>query len=125
MLTNVLTPPRLTAEEALDLSPYRWSIERMFFDLKEVLTLNRLYAANPNAVAMQVYAAAIVDNAFRVAQSDAAAHVGWEPEEISPAKLFPKIATASFLYLHEQEWERRWRRRHPRTHPRTRAEQST
>lgn len=67
----------------------------------------------------------VVDNAFRVAQSDAAAHVGWEPEEISPAKLFPKIATASFLYLHEQEWERRWRRRHPRTHPRTRAEQST
>lgn len=118
VLTNVLTPPRLTAEEALDLYPYRWSVERMFFDLKEVLNLNRLYAANPNAVAMQVYAAAIVYNAFRVAQSDAAAHVGWEPEEISPAKLFPKIATASFLYLHEQEWERRWRRRHPRTHPR-------
>ena len=66
---------------------------------------------------MQVYAAAIVYNAFRVAQSDAAVQVGWAPEEISPAKLFPKIATASFLYLHEQEWERRWRRRHPRTHP--------
>jgi IS4 transposase len=59
-LTNVLAPARLSAEEALDLYPYRWSVERMFFDLREVLNLNRLYAANPNAVAMQVYAAAMV-----------------------------------------------------------------
>jgi len=27
----------------------------MFFDLKEVLNLKHFYAANPNAVAMQVY----------------------------------------------------------------------
>jgi hypothetical protein len=47
VLTNVLTPARLSAEEALDLYPYRWGIERMFFDLKEVLNLNRVYAANP------------------------------------------------------------------------------
>jgi hypothetical protein len=112
----VLTPRRLTAEEALDLYSYRWSIERMFFDLQEVLNLNRLYAANPNAVAMQVYAAAPVYNAFRVTQSEAAAQVGSVPEEISPAKLFPKTATASFLYLYEQALERRWRRRHPRLH---------
>ena len=39
LLTNVLEPSRLSAEEALLLSPYRWSIERMFFDLKEVLNL--------------------------------------------------------------------------------------
>src|SRR4029453_3746235 len=73
LLTNVLAPARLSAEEALDLYPYRWSVERMFFDLKEVLNLNRLYAANPNAVPLQVYAAAIVYNALRVAQSDGAA----------------------------------------------------
>jgi hypothetical protein len=30
----------------------------MFFDLQEVLNFNRLYATNPNAVAMQVYTAA-------------------------------------------------------------------
>ena len=75
----------------------------MFFDLKEVLNLNRLYAANPNAVAMQVFAAAIVYNAFRVAQSEAAAQVGRPPEDISPAKFFPKIAVASFLYLYAQD----------------------
>jgi Transposase DDE domain len=50
VLTNVLAPVRLSAEEALDMYPYRWSVERMFFDLKEVLNLNRLYAANPHDV---------------------------------------------------------------------------
>lgn len=117
VLTNVLTPARLTAEEALDLYPYRWSVERMFFDLKEVLNLNRLYAANPNAVAMQVYAAAIVYNAMRVAQSDGAAQVGVPPEEISPAKFFPKLAVACHLYLQEQQWERRLARAGHRRHP--------
>lgn len=116
VLTNVLAPTRLSAEEALDLYPYRWSVERMVFDLKEVLNLNRLYAANPNAVAMQVYAAAIVYNALRVAQSDGAAQVGWEPERLSPAKFFPKVATATYLYLHRQQWERELRTRNRRLH---------
>ena len=89
----------------------------MFFDLKEVLNLNRVYAANPNAVAMQVYAAAIVYNGMRVAQSEAAAQLGWPPEEMSPAKLFPKLAVASHLYLQEQEWERQFHRQRSRTHP--------
>ena len=117
ILTTVVSPARLAAEEALALYPFRWSIERMFFDLKEVLNLNRLYAANPNAVAMQVFAAAIVYNAMRVAQSEAAAQLDEPPEELSPAKLFPKIAVASFLYAHGQQLQRQWERRHPRTHP--------
>ena len=117
VLTNVLTPARLSAEEALDLYPYRWGIERMFFDLKEVLNLNRVYAANPNAVAMQVYAAAIVYNGMRVAQSEAAAQLDWPPERISPAKFFPKLAVACHLDLQEQQWARQFRHRHPRAHP--------
>jgi hypothetical protein len=117
VLTNVLAPARLAAEEALALYPYRWGIERMFFDLKEVLNLNRVYAANPGAVAMQVYAAAIVYNALRVAQSDAAAQVGVPPEEISPAKFSPKVAAACHLYLQEQQWDRRLARRGGRAHP--------
>jgi hypothetical protein len=116
VLTNVLAPTRLSAEEALDLYPYRWSVERMFFDLKEVLNLNRLYAANPNAVAMQVYAAALVYNALRVAQSDGAAQVGWEPERLSPAKFYPKVATATYLYLNRQQWEREIRTRYRHLH---------
>jgi len=49
-----------------------------------------------------------------VAQSEGAAQVGVAPETISPAKFYPKIVTATFLYLHEQQWERQWRQRHPR-----------
>jgi len=116
LLTNVLEPARLSAEEALDLYPYRWSVERMFFDLKEVLNLNRLYAANPNAVAMQVYAAAMVYNALRVAQSDGAAQIGWAPEQLSPAKFYPKVATATYLHLHRQQWERELRTRYRHLH---------
>lgn len=121
VLTSVLTPTRLPAEAALALYPYRWSIERLFFDLKEVLNLNRLYAANPKAVAMQVYAAGLVYNAMRVAQSEAAAQVGLAPEDIAPAKFFPRLAATAFRYLLEQDIEReldqQWRRRHPRRHP--------
>lgn len=117
VLTNVLDVHRLPAADAIALYPYRWGIERMFFDLKEVLNLNRLYAANPNAVAMQVYAAAIVYNGMRVAQSEAAAQIHVVPEEISPAKFFPKVAAVFYLAVLEQRWERELRRRGGRAHP--------
>lgn len=116
LLTNVLDPERLRAEEALALYPYRWSIERMFFDLKEVLNLNRVYAANPNAVAMQVYAAGLVYNAMRVAQGEVAEAAGIAPEEISPAKFYPKLAAACQTYLVAQQWERRMKRLNPDPH---------
>lgn len=95
VFTSVLDPLRLSAPEALALYAKRWSIERLFFDLKEVLSLHHFYAANPNAVAMQVYAAAIVHTAFRVAQARIARDAGRIPEEISPAKFFPRMARAS------------------------------
>jgi hypothetical protein len=114
VLTNVLAPERLSAAEAIALYTARWSVERMSFDLKEVLNLNRVYAANPNAVAMQVYAAGLVYNAMRVAQADAAAAVGLAPEQLSPAKLYPRLAAACHLYLGAQFWEREMRRLNPR-----------
>jgi len=94
VLTNVLDPARLSAPEALALYPRRWTIERLFFDLKEVLNLNRVYPGNPNAIAMQVYAASCVYNALRVAQADVAEAAGIAPEAISPTKFFPKMAAA-------------------------------
>lgn len=94
LLTNVLDPGQLSASTAMRLYPRRWNIERMFFDLKETLNLHRFYAANPNGVAMQVYAAAMVYTAMRVAQADAARQVRVQPEEISPAKFFPRVANA-------------------------------
>ena len=87
-----------------------------YFDLKTVLNLNRVSAANPNAVAMQVYAAGLVYHAMRVAQSEAAATLGVPPEEISPAKFFPRVAVACSLHGLEPPWGRAFHRRHPRTH---------
>jgi len=95
LLTSVLDPLKLTAEEALALYPLRWQIERVFFDLKTTLKLGRFYTANPNGVAMQLYATAMVYNAFRGAQGRIARQHGIAPEDISPAKLFPKLAEAS------------------------------
>jgi hypothetical protein len=102
-----------SAAEALSLYPHRWTIERLFFDLKEVLNLNRVYAANPNAVAMQVYAAGCVYNAMRVAQAEVAAAAGLAPEAISPAKFFPKMAAACHAYALFELWFLEARRANP------------
>ena len=97
-LTNVLDPGKLPADLAWALYPLRWTIERMFYDLKEVLNLHCIYAGNPNAVAMQVYAAAMVYTACRVAQGQGARQAGVAPETISTDKYFPRVATASFTW---------------------------
>ncbi len=95
LLTNVLESNRLTGLEALALYAKRWSVEKLFQDLKCVLNLHCFYAANPNAVAMQVYASAIVHTAMRTAQSQLAVQCHVEPEEFSTDKLFCSLATAS------------------------------
>jgi IS4 transposase len=97
--TNVLDTKRLTAEDIVKLYPLRWRIERLFYDLKVVLKLEKFHAANPNAVAMQVFAGAIVHAAFRVAQADIAKKVGIPPEELSTQKLFPLLAIASIKVI--------------------------
>ena len=98
-MTNNLDPEHLSTKDIVLLYPWRWKIERLFFDLKEVLNLNKFYAANPNAVAMQVYAAAMVHVAFRIAQADIAQQASIEPEDISPKKLFPRLALVSIVIL--------------------------
>ena len=97
-LTNVLDPQRLSAQEISELYPDRWNVERLFYDLKEVLNLHRFYAANANAVGAQVYAAAMVYTAMRVAQARIAKQVGLEPEKISTGKFFPRMAAAVSLW---------------------------
>ena len=96
LLTNVLDPERLTANAAIDLYRRRWSIERMFYDLKEVLNLRRFHTANVNAVSMQVHAAALVYVALRIAQARIAEQAHLPPERLSVDKLFPRVAAAHF-----------------------------
>lgn len=99
LLTNVLDPALLPAPAAIALYRKRWKVERMFYDLKEVLNLHRFYAANANAVAMQVYAAAMVYVAMRVAQARIATTHALVPEQISTEKLFPRVAAAASAYV--------------------------
>ena len=120
LLTNVLDPKRLSPTEALALYRRRWKVERMFYDLKEVLNLHRFYAANTNAVAMQIYAAAIVYVAMRTAQGRIAKALHRLPEAISPEKLFPRVAAASHTltayqtaFLHTKGYNRGVRLREP------------
>ena len=95
LFTNVLDRSKLGAQDALALYRARWTIERMFSDLKEVLNLNRFHAANTNAVGMQVFSAAIVYTALRIAQGQIAEQVNIAPEQLSTKKLFPKVAAAA------------------------------
>lgn len=95
LLTDVADTATMSAAEAMALYRERWKVERLFHDLKEVLDLHSFYGANHNVVAMQVYATALVHTAMRVAQSRIAAAARVAPEDLSPAKLFPRIAAAS------------------------------
>ncbi len=95
LLTSVLDPTRLRAADALECYRLRWQVERLFFDLKAVLDLHRFYLASPQGVAQQVYAAALVYVALRVAQARIAQEHHLTPEDLSPAKLFPRVARAS------------------------------
>ena len=99
LLTNVLDPQKLPAPQAIALYRRRWSVERMFYDLKEVLNLHRFYAANVNAIAMQVYAAALVYVALRIAQTRIAKTTRLKPEQLSVEKLFPRVASASTAFV--------------------------
>jgi hypothetical protein len=103
LLTTVLDPEMLPATTALTLYRKRWAVERLFYDLKEVIDLHSFYAGNANAVAMQVYTAALVHTAMRVAQAGIAKEVRLEPEELSVEKLFPRIAAASSAYVTSQQ----------------------
>ncbi|HKV43838.1 MAG TPA: hypothetical protein VJT32_04070 [bacterium] len=59
-------------------------MERLFFDLKEVLDLHHFYLASPQGGAQQVYAAASVYAAMRVAQ----AHIAHD-HQLSPSSCRP------------------------------------
>lgn len=98
LLTSVLDPTQLSAEEAMELYGYRWNVERLFYDLKEVLNLHRFYAGNVNAVGMQLYAAVMVYTAMRVAQARIARQTGIRTEQISTEKFFPRMAAAVARY---------------------------
>jgi hypothetical protein len=102
-LTNLLDRARLSAADVVALYPKRWNIERLFYDLKVVLNLKRFYAANPNAVAMQVYAAVMVHAAFRFAQGKIAADAEIPPEGLLQ---YLSVSLGSHVWKHFNSWLR-------------------
>jgi hypothetical protein len=113
LLTNVLDPKMLSVQQMVRLYGLRWNIERMFLDLKETLGISHLHSAHPNLIAQQVYGAFLVHTAFRVAQARIARRAGVLPEQISPAKLFPKLAQAAQDYCVAQIRDDRIRQANP------------
>jgi hypothetical protein len=113
ILTSVLDPKKLSSDQILALYGLRWSIERMFLDLKETMDLHTLHGSHPNLVGQQVYAATMVYTAFRVAQAGIAEKAGVLPEQISPAKLFPKLAQAANDYCVSRLWVMKARAMNP------------
>ena len=91
LITHVLDPTVLTPAQLMALYRRRWSIERMYLALKDVLDLNRLYNCSPAAVGQQVYATAILYNALRASQAKIAAKAQIPPERLSVDKLFPTL----------------------------------
>lgn len=105
VVTNVLDVAKLPPETIVELYGLRWGIERMFYDLKIVLNLNRFYAGNPNAIAAQVYTGTMVYNVFRIMQGRIAQEHGIRPEALSPAKLYPRLIDAcSGIARYEVTW---------------------
>jgi len=121
LITNVLEPERLTPEQMMAAYRRRWSVERMYLAMKEVLELNHLYNCSPAAVGQQVYATAIVYNTLRTSQAQIAATAGVAPEILSVDKLFPTLIdhylqATSFALGSEFAWQR-VHAEHPPHHP--------
>ena len=91
LITNVLDPEVLTPIQLMALYRRRWSVERMYLALKDVLELNRLYNCSPAAVGQQVYATAILYNTLRASQAKIAATAQMTPDKLSVDKLFPTL----------------------------------
>jgi Transposase DDE domain len=119
LVTNVLDPKRLTPQQLMALYRRRWSVERMYLAMKDVLDLNHLYNCSPAAVGQQVYATAILYNTLRVSQARIAATASIEPEMLSVDKLFPTliehyiVATCIALAAERRPQERLLKRPHP------------
>jgi hypothetical protein len=111
LITNVLEPERLTPVQLMAAYRRRWSVERMYLAMKDVLELNSLYNCSPPAVGQQVYATAILYNTLRVSQGKIAATADIAPELLSVDKLFSTlvdhyIKATCVDFGGEREWER-------------------
>jgi hypothetical protein len=118
LITNVLEPTVLTAQQLMVLYRRRWSVERMYLAMKDVLELNHLYNCSPAAVGQQVYATAILYNTLRASQGQIAEVADLAPEALSVDKLFPTLidhyVKATYIAFGAEGMFERMRAKHPR-----------
>lgn len=121
LITNVLDPTVLTPIQLLALYRRRWSVERMYLALKDLLELNHLYNCSPATVGQQVYATAILYNTLRISQAKIAAVADITPEELSVDKLFPTLidhyVKATYMAFGAELVSEKWQAKHPRLQP--------
>jgi len=121
LITNVLDPTVLAPIQLLGLYRRRWSVERMYLALKDLLELNHLYNCSPAAVGQQVYATAILYNTLRVSQAQIAAVADITPEDLSVDKLFPTLIDhyikATYMAFGAELVSEKWQAKHPRLQP--------
>ena len=121
LITNVLDPRVLTPLQLLALYRRRWSVERMYLAMKDILELNHLYNCSPAAVGQQVYATAILYNTLRASQGKIATTAAIAPEALSPDKLFPTLIDhyikATYIAFGAEGVSERWLAKHPNLTP--------
>src|SRR5579871_582660 len=82
-LTNVRDPQRLPLAMIAQLYARRWDIELAFKLLKRELGLHLLWAAKPEVVAQQVWAALIIAQVLQALRLEIAGRAGVDPYEVS------------------------------------------
>ena len=91
MTHEILDKNLMTALDVTIIYRRRWTVERMYLAMKDLLDLNSLFNCFPAAVGQQVYATAILYNALRLAQSKIAFHSKIPPANLSEQRLFPVL----------------------------------
>jgi hypothetical protein len=65
LITDALDPSVLTPLQLPALHRRRWSVERMYLTMKDIMELKHLDNCSPAAVGQEVYATAILYNTLR------------------------------------------------------------